>query len=578
MNELREIVINNFADAAVVDNYRISADGTLTKRDGFRTLASLGEHIRGYCYDGADTVYAVAGSQLYRIVGGEAAILGELSEAVFENETERCLMYAYAGVIYIVGGGAFYCYDTTDEFASLKTFEHIPVRKSELDDYAVTEYNLISDRARAIAKFTANAKTLTIKDEDANIYSVTLDGIALTESQYSVSFSGGLCFITLTDTSLITGTHVFIVEYFIAEENFKNKKSVCGKCNSAYVFEGESGVRVLLFGGEEGGIYYSEATAMPIDEETGDMVTELIPGTIIGDYYLAGNVVFAGGEGEKILNILPFGERTLVITDRATYYLVEDTKTTDGVVTLKGFRLVSMDKELGIGENSGVVSYDGKIYLMSSLGLYYMSYNTIEDKYSTYRLSIPDNVGIERGNYDNVRLHVDRVNHELWCQNGDKCAVYSFVAKKWYRFSGFSPTSFFTYQNASAFTEADRVCVFSVGEYLDGGEGFEAYVETYNLDLGNIFSEKTIYSFGATFERCEGAALECTLKSDKGATFTFRVNADDNGANTTPVVKRTHARLGGCYYVICRVSSPCDAAPANLRSILVSYRVMGGNV
>ncbi len=578
MNELREIVIDNFTDAAVVDNYRISADGTLTKRDGFRTLASLGEHIRGYYYAGGDTVFAVAGSTLYRIDSGKATSLGELTEAVFESETERCLMFFYAGIIYVIGGNAFYCLDTTDELAQLKAFEHIPVRKSELDSYAVTGYNLISERARAVAKFTQNAKTVTINDEDANIYSVTLDGVLLNESQYSVSFSGGLCFITLTDPSPLTGSHVFIVEYVIAQENFKSKKQLCSKCKSAYVYEGKSGVRVLLYGGGEGCIYYSDATAMPLDEETGEAATELIPGTVIGECYSPENFFFAPGQGEKILNILPFGQRTLVVTDRSTYYLVEDTKTKNGGTVLKEFRLVSMYKELGIGENSGIVSYDGKIYLMSSLGLYYMTYNPIEDKYGTYRLNIPDNVGVARDTYELVRLHVDRLNHELWLQNGDKCAVYSFDTKKWYRFSGFCPSAFFTYHNDSAFTEADKICVFTVGEPLDGGEGFEAYVETHNLDLGNIFAEKTVYSFGATFERCDGAALECTLKSDKGASFTFRINADDNNADTTPVVKRTHARLGNCYYVICRVSSPADAARANLRSILISYRVMGGNV
>ncbi len=577
MNELREIVINNFADAAVVDNYRISADGTLTKRDGFRTLAVLGEHIRGFCQVGTGTIYAVAGSMLYRIEDGEVTMLGELSEAMFESETERCLMYAYAGIIYIIGGNAFHCYDTTDELAKPKTFERIPIRASGVSEYPKTPYNLISDRAYAVATFSANAKTLTLSDETAVICSATLGGVRLDESQYSVTSSNGLRVIKVTDTSILVGTQLFVLEYIVRQEDFANKKELCSKCNSAYVFEGESGVRVLLYGGEEGCIYYSEATAMPIDEETGEAATELTPGTLIGDYYSPEGSAFTLGDGEKILNILPFGTRTLVITDRATYYLVEDTKTVGGVLVLKSFRLVSMGKELGVSESSGVVSYDGKIYFMSSLGLYYMSYNPIEDKYSTYRINIPDNV-VSRDDYGLVRLHVDRVNHELWVQNGGKCAVYSFNTKKWYRFSGFCPSAFFTYQNASAFTEADKICVFTVGETLDGGKGFEAYVETYNLDLGNIFAEKTVYSFGATFERCDGAALECTLKSDKGATFTFRISADDNNADTTPVVKRTHARLGNCYYVICRVSSPADAASANLRSILISYRVMGGNV
>ncbi len=577
MNDLKEIVIDNFENAAVIDNYRVSADGLLTKRDGFRVLASFDEPIRGYCYLGDDTLYALAGLSLYRVVNGESTLLGDLSEAVFEEEHERCLMYEYAGVIYIIGGGAFYCFDTTDEFALPKAFEHIPVRQSDHSDYTKEEYNLISERARAVGKFTQSAKVLTIKDEDANIYSVTLDGVALGESQYSLSFSGGLCFIKLTDTSLITGSHAFIVEYVVAPENFESKKSIYSKSTKAYVYDGKSGVRVMLYGGDEGCIYYSEATVKPTDEETGEML-DLTPGTVIGDRYFVGKQISPPNEGEKILDILPFATRTLVITDHATYYLVEDMKTVGGVPVLKGFRLVSMYKELGIGENSGVVTYDGRIYLINPLGLYSMSYNPIEDKYSTYRHTVPDTLGIGRDELGNVRLHVDRINHELWCQLGDRCAVYSFTAKKWYRFSGFTPSSFFTYQNDSAFIEGGRIGVFTVGEWLDGGVGFEAYVETRNLDLGNIFAEKTVYSFGATFERREGAALLCSLKSDKGASFTFRIDADESGADTSPVVKRTHARLGNCYYVICRVSSPADAAPTDLRSILISYRVMGGNV
>lgn len=576
MNDLKEIVIKNFADAAVVDNYRVSADGTLTKRDGFRVLASLGEYIRGYCYDGADVIYAVAGSCLYCVRNGQIYVIATLDGEAFGAKTERCIVYAYAGVVYMIGNGSFYSFDTTYPGAEVKSFEFIPVRESNREEYPVTAYNLISEKERTISLATVNSKIDRVL-KSSPVCCVLLDDILLSESQYSITESGGYYVVEITDDSLLTESRIFTIVHYTSADRFTNKKELCSRCKNAYVYEGKSGVRVFLYGGEEGCIYYSEAVTLHVDEETGETI-DMPLGTIIGDFYPAGNEIYAPGEGEMIRAILPYNERTLVITDRATYSLVEETKTTDDTVTFKRFRLVSIDNELGMGENSGVVSYDGKLYLISALGLYSLSYNPIEDKYSTKRLTIPDNVGVSRDDMDSVRLNVDRVNHELWLQNGDKCAVYSFNEKKWYRFSGFCPTSFFTYQNASAFTEGNRICVFTVGEILDGGVGFEAYVETHNLDLGNIFSEKTIYSFGATFERREGAALECTLKSDKGATFTFRMDADSSDADTSPVVKRTHARLGGCYYVICRVGTPADAAPANLRSILISYRVMGGNV
>lgn len=559
MSSLKEKVIDNFSDMAVVENFRISAEGMLTKRDGFSLLAEFEDFIRGYCYAGGDKMYVVAGSEFYYVWYGEALCLGELTDSVFEDE-ETCVMYMYAGIVYIVGGGAFYCYDTNDEFAVLKNCAYAPIYVSKHDDYPKEKLNNITSRVREVDKIPESSFVHTIRNSPTDIDHPIVDGVQLLPSQYTIEQGNSLTTIRISDKSVIT-EGFFSVEYTINPNYFAPEKERYRNCKSAYVYEGKSGVRVLLYNSDEGVVFYSEPS-----EHT----------QYVGNYFPRENVLVAPNF-EKIRSIAKYGDETLVFTDATIYTLSEYTRTSGEDVIFRGFGLAQLKKNLGIDEHSGVAEYGSSIYFINSSGLYSLTYNPIESKY-TYRLmNIPENVGIPKSDYQNVRVHIDLINNEIWCQNGNVFAVYSFTSKRWYRFSGFNPTKLFAYNNNSAFIEANKICVFKVGEKLDCGKGFEAYVETRNLDLGNIFAEKTIFGFGASFERCEGAALECTLKSDKGSSFTFTVKADDDNSDTTPVVKRTHARLSNCYYVICRISSPPNAAPTNLRSILISYKVMGGN-
>lgn len=558
MSTIKETVISNFSDAAVIDNFRVSSDGTLTKRDGCVSLGEFDGFVRGCCSVSADMLYVVAGSKLYILYCGEALCLGELPGAVFGDE-ETCIMYIYAGILYVIGGGGFYCYDEIT--STLKSCEYIPIYLSDSEEYTKEELNNITSRVYEVVRFKTTSSTYTLSRAPTEIKIRRFDGVSVPSSHFTVTYNNGMGYVKLTNTSILASEEYFIIEYTINPSYFSPEKERYTACRNAYVYEGESGVRILLYNSEEGAMFYSEPN--PNDP-------------YIGTYYPRENVFFAPN-AEKIRCITRFGEKTLVITDVSTYYLAEDTRTSGESIIFKGFRLVEMKKDLGISENSGVVSYEGVIYFMNSFGLYSLSYNPVEFKYTTKLMTIPDNVGVPRNDYSKARLHVDRVNREIWCQNGEVVAVYSFTNKKWYRFSGFKATKFFTYQDASAFTEANRICVFAVGEHLDHGTGFDAYVETRNLDLGNIFVEKTIFGFGAAFERCEGAKFECTLKSDKGSSFTFEVSADNHNSDTTPVVKRTHARLGNCYYVICRISSPPSLPPTKLRSVMISYKTMGGN-
>ncbi len=558
MSTLKETVISNFSDSAIIDNFRVSADGTLTKRDGCISLGEFDGFVRGCCPISTDMLYVVAGSKLYKLRYSSALFLGELPGAVFGDE-ETCIMYIYAGILYIIGGGRFYSYE--ERTSTFKSCEYIPLYRSDNDEYVAEGLNNISTRVYEVVKFKTTSTNYTLSREPTEIEIRRFDGVIVPKSHFTVTYNNGMANVKLSNTSILSSEEYFIIEYTINPSYFSPEKERYLACKNAYVYEGESGVRVLLYNSDEGAMFFSEPN----------------PNTpYIGTYYPRENVFFAPNS-EKIRCITRFGEKTLVITDVSTYYLAEDTRTSGENIIFKGFRLVEMKKDIGISENSGVVSYEGVIYFMNSFGLYSLSYNPVEFKYTTKLMTIPDNVGVPRGDYSKVRLHIDRINREIWCHNGGVIAVYSFTNKKWYRFSGFNPTKLFTYQDASAFTEANKICVFKVGEQLDHGTGFVAYVETHNLDLGNIFVEKTIFGFGAAFERCKGARFECTLKSDKGSSFTFEVSADNHTSDTTPIVKRTHARLGNCYYVICRVSSPPSAPQTKLRSIMISYRAMGGN-
>lgn len=556
MNNTCETVLSNFFDATHVENYRFRKDGTLVKRNGSVCISEFSKPIRAMLYDTNERIYLISGDILYYIANGQQSLLLWLEKCNFSDDSEKCLMFIYSGILYIIGGGAVYTFDIENMLFRANQGHVSRISASE-EESPAESFNLMGQRVRECFTMTVY-HSYELKSEPVEIFSVTVGEKVLDTSDYTIGYdSNGRCIITILDDYDVILGYTLAVEYSVSDAFLAQERKNFLSSKGSYIFKGDDADYILLYGNEEGCIYYSKPKA--------EGMLDYFP----ADYKL----VIGGGLG-RVRAITEFGGRTLVVTQDTVYTLVQtDVKDSYGTHH-KGFRAVQLCTELGITENSGVQIFEGSMYFLNPLGLHRLYYNSTEDSFSRSRIDIPENINISARELSGAVLHIDRFYREIWCIFADRIAVYSFSTKKWYYFSGFAPENCTVIDSHTVFSQGGDVCRFDEAADDDCGRGFDATFQLENIDFGNVFAKKTIYGFGVSLERREGAVLDCTFISDKGDSYSFSVATDEDRGDATPVIKRTHARLSHCAYITCRITSPGDAAPANVKELLFRYRVI----
>lgn len=557
MREVREIVLRDFSDAKFIENFCINDEGTLKKRDGNLLIADFDTPVRGMVSDGNEHIYVATGYDFYDITADGIRYVGPLSGCSFKSESEKCLMYIASGIVYIIGGNATYRYELSSGILSCDSV-YVPVYATD---------NHLGELANLM---TPHIREQYVSPSDGNCYihhafvrvcSVDVDGVFVSPDDYTISQYTSYEVQRLTLSSNIDVLRKTVtVEYETAMPELLLGRDDFLSCKKVYHYNSDDLARVLLYGSDSGKLYYSEA--LPIDD---------LGNVILGDYFPTDYVMTIDEGMTKVIELVKQNDRTLVFTKNSIYYLAERSINDSRGNSHTGFKPILINSDIGITEASGAVNFEDKIFFMNGLGLYKLSHNPVDRKYTCTSVKIPEHIGISPSRYEDVRLHLNRQSRELWCILDDVIAVYDLKNGMWYRFTGFLPEDPIPHGANTVFISGSQVCVHGMAD-TDCGEGFDATVRLDGIDFGNIFSKKTIYGFGVALERYEGARLECTLESDKGATFSFEVDCDNEGASS-PVVKHTHARLGGVNYVSCSITSPGDAAPANVREVLLRYRI-----
>lgn len=567
MNSIKESVITDFSDARSIDNFRLSANGTLEKREGFTKLYSFDAPIRGAAADDY-TTYLVAGSVLYAAGETSCTAIGELCDCTFADETDEVTVFIEGGAVYIIGGGAFYRY--TLYTGTLSRMDgYVPLIRRDATSASLGSVcepkNLLTNRVKMEFTRSGVDAVLYLYGTVVSVISITTDGRVLPPDYYTVNYNDDNY---VTSVSLFTlpsyvGT-TLTVEYELEPTQLENtaRKTLSGL--KAYVLKNDYGKRLFLYGGDDGKVYTSEfGLNMKPSGETFD--------------YFPEDAVFTVGDGRRAVHsVTALGSRTVMMTSSGIYELTSSAKKTAAGIATESFSYKTVTTELGICKSSGIILYEDELYFLDENGLCKFAYNAETFEYYTIRIDFAEHASPKRSEYGNISLYLIRKNSELWCLYDGGAYVYSLKFERWYRFTGFSAMGhMLLHCKNAAFFYKNGLYAFKDGSHTDDGTGFDAVYESKQFLSDSIYKRKTVYGFGAAFDRIVGARLICTLINDTGREFTVEFTAENDG-DPSPAVLRSHVRLGNTSYVICRFVSPADFAPANVRSIMLRYREIGG--
>ncbi len=570
MKPLEKLIIKNFLNAENIQNFRIMPNGTLKKREGYTRLIDLGNPIRGaISQKGAsgEIIYAVAGSTLYKISGGEnytATALGTLSSSSFRSDTQRVLMFMFNDILYILGGGNYYKYTS----AGIYIVEgYVPlIRRNATPTSIGTVYerkNLLNSKARM--RFIPNVNTYFYK-----LYGdvVSIDKVLVNGNPYSSTATlvreGSTCYIRL-DISVQTSSEDILEVWFTLNED--SRRSEVLSCTDSAVFGGDSDSRVFLYGGERQSVLYPSEPEM-----NGSSYL------ISAEYFPAGGEMIVDNGNFPLTGAMRYGDRLFIYTSDTTYYTYarEGTATT-GRPSFT-YPIIPWSFEVGSVGQGCVGIIDNEPHVLSSGGLYRFIKPENSNELMAHSVSIPDYIGMTKDFISNCSMYVSKNTGEIWFygkgSHAGRIAVYDKRRSLWFSFTNISPSFMFTYSNEPAFVSGSAIYLLSSDATSDVGDGFEAIYESSFLDLGNAFENKTVYEFAMSLGRAVGSKVNCELISDKGDSHSIELEIpEDIPHDDTPSVLRAHARLGHVSFVAFKLISPADSEKCLIHEIMIRYRV-----
>ncbi len=566
MSLLKEHIISDFSNAELLDNFRLAADGTLEKREGYALLESFAHPVRGVASD-EHVTYAVNGNHLYTITEDYTAYVGQLENCVFQSDYEKVTMFIESGTLYIIGGGEFYRYSPDSEELSVVS-GYVPLVRRNASSSSIGEayedLNIITPRVR-ISALTANIEdSIKLWGTVNRITAVYYGNTVLNPKEYSIYTTENDTVYVMLQKDYSALTDELFVEYELDTywHKINRKEILAGK--KAYINHDDLKTRLFLYGSTDGTVYTSEIGALHSHE------TERL------DYFTETSNFIVGDAAEPILGIQQLGLRTVFMTAGAIFELTSSKTSTAAGIDTKKFSTKTVTGEMGISEKSGIVLYDDELYFMNENGLYKFAYNAETFEYYAIRIDFADYCTPHFSEYSNISLFLFRSRHELWCVHSGGAYVYSLRFKRWYNYSGFSAVGhMFLHCKNAAFYADNSLYAFKENSYTDAGKGFDAVYRSKVIDFGNIFSCKALYGFGAAFDRIGNAKVKCTVTSDSDRVAEVEFAAE-NTAESSPVSMFTHLKLGRSKYFVCELVSPASAGPANVREIMLRYREFGG--
>ncbi|MBE6612029.1 MAG: hypothetical protein E7632_06020 [Ruminococcaceae bacterium] len=554
MSELTKKIIRDFSSGAV-DNFRILADGSLRRRDGYTRIHTFTDTVHGALSvreDDGDAIYAIAGTALWRI-GGTVQNLGTLPGADFLGGA-AAEMFFFAGKLYILGGGDYFCYDG----ASVSRVEgYIPLIRRNASYFDTgTEFervNLLTNRVRMRFKPDGGNSQYRLWGNVASVESATYNGNPL---QYSFIYGAAYSLIKFANIPAAADTDAIEVYFTLRDAP---RRGEITSCAHAAVYGGDTDSRVFVYGGSVASSLY------PSDPQDA-----YVRQTLSAEYFPAGGEITVGDGNLYVTGAVRQFDRLAIFTEDSAFYTYPKEEAPVNGVTRYSFPILPLNSDVGASRSGGAVLVENEPYALNENGLFRFKSTSVRDERLAVLTQAPDSVGLTRDFINSCKLYVNRLRGELWCV-GSHIIVYNARQNVWYRFSGITPDLMFTHASDAAFASGRSLYRFSSDAADDAGTPITASYDSGALDLGDAFDCKTLYEFGVSMERVPGAKLDCVLTGDTGETLALSFTVPDGDVDI-PAAIRSHARLGHASYIRFRLTSPAGSPAADIREVSLGYR------
>lgn len=538
----------------------------------------MSDNIRGALSVGTSTgeiIYLAAGNNFYKLSQSEnntlsSTLLGTFDGAAFASDSEEVEIFLFAEKVCILAGGEYFVYDGAT-FSVVEGYSPL-IMKNTTSLGVGEEYervNLLTNKARIRFITDGTSREYRINLPVASVDAVYFNGTKLASSEYSVYTRSNYTSVNTTSvySSSATENDLLMVCFTLDQTSERSRVTSCKK---AVVYGGDTDSRVFFWNGNEiSTIFPSE----PVDAENGQSISY--------DYFPVGTPVSVGEGNLPVSGTCRQFDRLAIFTADSAYYTYPKDEGVVNNIRRFSFPILPLNSDIGASEKGGAILVENEPYSLSRGSLYKFKSTSVRDERLAIRIEPPSSFKFTSDSVNNMKLYANKLRGELWCYDQGGVAVYNARNECWYRFTGFDADRIFTFGGEAAYYKGKKLFI-PTSSYSDVGLNFDAYVESYLLDLENAFERKNIKKFGVVIGPSdESRSVTVKLTADCGVypsndtsetahDLRIRETQFSSPPSDLPTVFTLRSGLRRVRHFKLKISSPPDGKYAQIREFSVT--------
>ena len=530
-----------------INNFRISDNGALERRCGYKHIASNIQNIRDiWCgmlngkftcmYLAYDCVYS------YDVQTGisDFVLLTNTSEGptqfflykdvLFMSDTKGIYRITRTQSAYPTGYVPLYGKDWPTTF-----YGEVNEPLNLLNSYARISYLVPED-------FTSRLPT---KLSVQNVISVYKNGSLVNSEDYYYD----------DNNKAISVANLKAGDRLTATVRFKTKFSESKLFNMPYVstFSAANNSRLLFWSPNESVVFpsaYVSPASLKESEAQFPDCTDL--------YFPEGSEFSVGGGSCNVRGMARHYDRLLIFTEKEAWMANTDLSET------KDFPLMNINTSVGCASQFGVVTWKNSPFTVGKKDILQWTSDTDKlDECNAFSISLPINERISPDFFKNAMLFKDEYRNELWFNNPEVSGdvwIYNINKKAWVRFSEIYANKFFDFNGDIGFIYGKHIYVFTKDDYIDRTEATEKPVEA-TLTTGRLNFDSS------ESKKLSAFSLDTKVQYSQSVSLTFLT--DQNEEISTSIAASSPRRLklkrlhSGRFFFLEKVVLDATQAPGN---------------
>ena len=478
-------------------NFRVAADGSLEKRNGWRLMQEFSRPLRGAYtleIDGITLIITLYGSTFYLYVEGEGGF--EVPSEIPDADTP-VQFFMFCNNIYLLDGQDIYMLgqETFEKAVGYVPLYGLGWHPSSLGEVC-EEPNVLTPKIRINYYNPDHLKVIYLPFYSKKIDCLCVDGQEVTDFTYGNSSK-----VLILST---TGTEIDVAFTYYRNDAYTNALQ-----QSDLVFCDELGNEPTMFlGGAQ--------TETPL----------LLVGTNVSEARHSGSLLYYPESTPLYFlqeNAIPFGSwlepMTELYRNDSNRFLAFTTQHTYAITynaAEKALNAMLLSDNMGCIPTGLHASIDGDPLILNRAGLFRVRLNS-QNMLEQEQIPCPYPELLATGFAENAIIWKNLADNEIWLRDATEAdgtvLVYNTLKKEWYRFKGIHAQKFFAYGTNVGVCCQNCLGAFLPDQYSDGGQPIEAEYTTEFLDFGEPETPKRALRLSLTAET-DGESVDVDLETE----------------------------------------------------------------